>query len=268
MGNVSAPTIGLVDDLRVGRALRAVRQRMGLRQSDVAKRAGVSQQLISLAERGLLEQLTLRSLRRIAQALEVRLAVEPGWRGGHLSRMLDAAHASLVDAVAANLRRHGWAVLVEYTFNHFGERGAVDLVGWHAEHRAVALVEVKSRITDEQDLHASMGRKRRIVPGLLARERGWQPVAIGEILVVADSRGNRDVVRKHAATFAIRLPARTVDARAWIRHPRAAINACWFLALTTRGSRNRDSGVRQRVRLPGGRSARPAEPAFNPQHAG
>lgn len=66
-----------MDDLRVGLVLRAVRRRLGWRQRDVAVHAGMSQKLVSLAEAGQLEQLTLRSLRAIGRVLEVRLAVEP-----------------------------------------------------------------------------------------------------------------------------------------------------------------------------------------------
>lgn len=245
-----------MDDLQVGRALRAVRLRLGMRQRDVAGRAGVSQQLVSVAERGRVDQLSLRALRKIADALEVRLRLVPTWRGGEMARLLDAAHAHVVETVAAFLRHSGWTVLIEYTFNHFGERGSVDLVGWHARHRALALIEVKSRIVDQQDLHAAMGRKRRLVPALLARERGWQADVVGEMLVVADTRAARTVVRAHAATFDARLPARSVEARAWIRKPLQPIAACWFLAPTSRGSANRKLAPSQRVRKPISRSGR------------
>jgi HTH-type transcriptional regulator / antitoxin HipB len=237
-----------MDDMQVGRVMRAVRMSLGLRQLDVAARAGVSQQLVSVAERGRLDQLSLRALRRIAHALEVRLQLGPTWRGGQLARLLDAAHAHVVETVAALLRLNGWTVLVEYTFNHFGERGSVDLVGWHPAHHALALIEVKSRIVDQQDLHASMGRKRRIVPTLLTRERGWRADTVGELLVVADTRAARTVVRNHAATFDARLPARSIEARAWIRKPLQPIAACWFLAPTSRRGDNQKLAPSQRIR--------------------
>jgi hypothetical protein len=37
-----------------------------------------------------------------------------------------------------------WQVVVEYTFNHYGDRGSVDVVAWHAGAGALLLVEVKS----------------------------------------------------------------------------------------------------------------------------
>lgn len=117
-----------MDDPRIGQVLRAVRIRLGLRQLDVANRAGVSQQLVSSIERGQIDQRALHTVRAVAQALEVRLVMTASWRGTDLARLLDAAHASLVERVAAHLRASGWLVLVEYSFNHYGERGSVDVV--------------------------------------------------------------------------------------------------------------------------------------------
>ena len=38
------------------------------------------------------------------------------WRGGDLDRLLDEAHAGLVERVAQLLRRLGWQVLVEVSY--------------------------------------------------------------------------------------------------------------------------------------------------------
>jgi transcriptional regulator with XRE-family HTH domain len=78
-----------MDDLTVGLVLRAVRRRRRWRQKDVAEQAGVSQKLVSLAETGHLERLSVRSLRTIAQVLEIRILIDARWRGGQLPRVLD-----------------------------------------------------------------------------------------------------------------------------------------------------------------------------------
>jgi transcriptional regulator with XRE-family HTH domain len=62
-----------VDDVTFGRALRAIRHRKGWTQSEVAARAGVQQSVVSLVERGHFEGMSVRSLRAICAALEVRL---------------------------------------------------------------------------------------------------------------------------------------------------------------------------------------------------
>lgn len=251
-----------MDDPRIGQVLRAVRIRLGLRQFDVANRAGVSQQLVSSIERGQIDQRALHTVRAVAQALEVRLVMTASWRGTDLARLLDAAHASLVERVAAHLRASGWLVLVEYSFNHYGERGSVDVVAWYPTARALALVEVKSAIVDVQDLHSTVDRKRRIVPDLLRRERNWNPVAVGELLVVADRTANRAAIRRHAATFESRFPFGTVAARTWIRNPVGDIGACWFLSSTTPDGAKRDFGAARRVRR---RHPRSGEAVPNPE---
>jgi hypothetical protein len=75
-------------------------------------------------------------------------------------------------------------VLPEYSFNHFGERGSVDLVAWYPLTRALLVIEVKSLIVDLQDLFMALGRKVRVVPGLLRTERGWNAAAVSRVLVL------------------------------------------------------------------------------------
>jgi hypothetical protein len=167
---------------------------------------------------------------------------------------------ALVNSVAALMRRRGWQILVEYTFNHFGDRGSVDLVGWHPRHRALVLVEIKSRITDVQDLHAAMGRKRRIVPTLLARERGWQGRSVGQLLVVREASAQRRLIARHAEIFLASLPQRGREARAWLVHPVGPLSALWFLSPSNGVTAERLEARPQRIRSPNSRSRNaPAE---------
>src|SRR5438552_3191480 len=117
-----------MDDLRLGAAVRAIRHRLRLRQSDVAAIAGVSQETVSLIELGRLDRLTIHTLRAVCTAVGVRLALAPGWRGGEVDRLLDRAHAELAAACGTVLQRNGWAVVPELTFSRYGERGSIDLV--------------------------------------------------------------------------------------------------------------------------------------------
>lgn len=195
-----------MDDQQVGAALRALRRRLGLRQADIGERADVSQDSVSMVERGRLERVSLPTMRRIAVALDATVTVTVRWRGGELYRLLDEEHARLVEAVVARLRAEGWEVAVEYSYNHFGERGSVDVVAWHATRMALLIVEVKVRLLDVQDLHAGVDRKARVVPALLAAERGWRARTVGRLVVVRDTPANRAVVARHAQTFAGRCP--------------------------------------------------------------
>lgn len=62
-------------DLRLGWGLRAIRLRRNSRQLDVAVHAGVSQPVVSRQERGHLDALTIRTIRRIAAALEADVVI-------------------------------------------------------------------------------------------------------------------------------------------------------------------------------------------------
>ncbi len=60
----------------------------------------------------------------------------------------------------------------EYEFNHYGDRGSVDLLAWHPTERVLLIIEVKSALTDLQATLMSYARKLRIVPDLVAHARG------------------------------------------------------------------------------------------------
>jgi len=217
-----------MDDQRVGAIIRAVRRRRGWRQSDLARLASVHQAWVSLAERGHLRVLRLDAIRCIGAALDISLPFDPRWRGADLARLLDQEHAALVETVVGFLHENAWEVLIEYSFNHYGDRGSVDVVGWHVATRTLLIVEVKSRLADVQDLHATMDRKCRVVPPLLARERGWHALNMGRVLVVADASTVRRTVLRHAGTFDAALPERTTGVRRWLRRPAGPMAGIWF----------------------------------------
>ena len=158
-----------------------------------------------------------------------------------VARLLDAGHAQLAEAVIALVQAAGWAVIVEYTFSHYGERGSVDIVGWHAASRAMLIVEIKTRLLDVQELLSTLDRKFRLVPQLLARERGWTPLAVGRVVIVEESAGARRTVRSHAATFDAALPDRAWAVRGWLARPVGALSGLWFLSSMPGEHRNRRS---------------------------
>jgi transcriptional regulator with XRE-family HTH domain len=246
-----------VDDVRLGRLLRAVRRRSGKRQIDVAAAAGVSQQTVSRLERGHLQSMSLGTARRIVRSLEVSLDVSARWRGAAGDRLLDDAHARLVEIVLNELRDLGYECLVEYTFNHFGERGSVDVVGWQARSHGLVVAEIKSELVDTQQMNASLDRKVRLVPRLLAADRRWRAEHVARVLALPDRTAVRDAVKRHRSTFDATAPARNRELRAWLREPDGDIGAIWFLRDTKPASGTRVGPVRVRratsmpVRRPG-----------------
>jgi transcriptional regulator with XRE-family HTH domain len=235
-----------MDALRLGSVVRTVRRRRGWRQIDVARAAGVGQTAVSCLERGRIEAMSVGLLLRIVTALEIRLDFQPRWRGGELDRLLDVRHAAVVERVVGILRASGWEVEIERSFNHFGERGAIDVLAWQPAARALLVGEVKSELVDLQDLVATLDRKVRIAAGLARR----RPVALARIVFVADTRSNRRIVAAHPELFGAAFPGRTVAARGWVKRPSLSLAAIWFLTDIAGERAMRDRGGSRRVRGP------------------
>lgn len=231
-----------MDDRRVGRVVREVRIRRGWRQRDLAAAASVSQALISRIELGQLEHVSLQRLRAVGATLDIAMSIDAWWRVGELDRLVDRGHAGLVEYVVGELHRQGWLTRVEVTFNHFGERGAADIVAWHPMTRTLLIIEVKTRIGDVQATASTFERKVRLLPAVLAREEGWDAAAVGRLLVIADTNANRSVVRNHQRIFDSIWPERTAATRRWIRRPtmplprvRRGFGGLWFLPYSRLG---------------------------------
>jgi transcriptional regulator with XRE-family HTH domain len=239
-------------DEQAGRLIAAVRRYLRLRQDDVGREARVDQKVVSLLERGQLARVSVERFRRVCAVLQIEPMLELRWRGGQGDRLVDRDHARIVDAVLAELGRLGWETTPEFTFNVYGERGSVDILAWHPGKRVLLLIEVKTRLTDLQRFLMSMSRKLRLVPAVVAAERGWQRVALGHLVVVLDSRANRATVAGHEATFVATFPARTARVRAWLRSPVGDLAGIWFLAL--RREAHPEDTAAQRIRAPHARA--------------
>ena len=234
---------------RAASVIRAVRLHMGLRQRDVAIAASVSQSVVSRAERGRLDLVSIPHLDRIGEALRIQFHLDARWLDGDVDRLIDRAHASIVEVVVDMLRGDGWEVIVEYGFNHYGDRGSVDVLAWHPLERTLLIVEVKSRLTDLQATFTSLATKVRVVPKLVRRERGWDALHVGRLLVMPGSHANRSIVRRHAATFANLFPERMPTIRSWLRRPNRGLGGLWFLSSIPAATRKQAA----RVRRPAGR---------------
>jgi transcriptional regulator with XRE-family HTH domain len=155
-----------VDPIRLGRSLRVIRRSRGQRQLDVAQAAGVSQTLVSAVERGHGARLSVGTLARVFAALDADLELVVRYRGGTLDRLLDERHAATVAAVLGTLRARGWTTAVEVTFNHYGDRGSIDVLAVHPVARIVLVVEVKTEITSAEETLRRLDVKVRVGAGL------------------------------------------------------------------------------------------------------
>lgn len=243
-------TLVAVDDRRTGGTVRLIRRELRSRQVDIAEAAGVSQSTVSDIELGRIGSMDVATIRSVVEAMGAVLVVDVRWRGADLARLRDRDHAAIVEQVVAMLGRSGWEVIVEWTFSRYGERGSIDVVGWHPGRRSLVIVEVKSRLVDLQDLLSTLGRKVRIAPAILSAERGWRPETVGRLVVVREAGLARAVAATHAATLASALPDRGRRCRRWLDDPRGPLSGLWFLSPGTAG------GGTKRVPAGGGRVRR------------
>jgi transcriptional regulator with XRE-family HTH domain len=238
-----------VNDIQIGRSLRSLRHRLGVRQIDIGRRSGVSQGVVSLIERGRLDRVSLRRLRRVAAELDAEVVIQVRWRGGELSRLLDERHAWLGGRVAAELGRHGWTTVPEVTYAIHGQRGSIDLLAWHPPTRTLLVIEIKTEITSAEETLRRHDEKVRLAPLIAAERFGWSPRVVGRVLVLPATSTARDRIARHAALFRRVYPTGTVGVRAYIRRPTGgALGGLWFFRDTNDVRGTAQSGPRKRIR--------------------
>jgi hypothetical protein len=206
----------------------------------------------------------LRTIGRIAGVLGARLDVRLNWNGEGLDRLLDAAHADVVENVVAALAASGWQSAVEVSFNVRGERGSVDVFACHRTLDALIVVEAKSVVPDVQATLMTLDLKARLAPEI-ARQLGWPARRVGRILAIADTRTSRRRIDQHEAIFAAALPARTVAVRRWLGDPSGMpIRGIWFLPTGHRSSARHRMATASRRSSGSSRSSSPAPLRENP----
>jgi transcriptional regulator with XRE-family HTH domain len=242
-----------VDPLWVGRSIRAIRVGKDWTQADLASVAGVSRQFVTDLEAGHAGRATIKRIERVCHAVGAELDVRVRWRGEGLDRLLDEAHADLVALVLELLRACDWEAAVEVTFNDFGDRGSVDVLGWHPTTRSLLIVEVKSVIADAQGTLMPMDRKGRL-GRKIAVPFGWDPGTISKLLVVWEGTTNRRRIARAAPVFDAALPMRGRSVRRWLQRPSGHLAGMLFLSdAGGSGPRRRSTG---RTRVNPCRSAR------------
>ena len=239
-----------MEDQRLGRMIRILRQRRGWRQADLAMRSGVSQSAISDMERGRIDRYTTRTVRRVLRELNASLSLDPRWGGrGDLDRLLDADHARLMQTWAERHRRAGWDVWNEASFSIYGERGRIDQLAFHPATGVLEVTEGKTGIWDVQAMLGGLDAKVRLAPRVAA-ERGWLVRRVVGAFVIVDGTSARRRVDEHRALFA-RYAVRGRAAHAWVRDPRPTDKGLLvFVSLPRTNGGGLGRAGQRRVRLP------------------
>jgi len=241
-------------DIAVARLLRMARVRQDLRQLDVSEHAGISRTVVAEHELGQIETASVRGLRRHAEALG--LSLELTVRGPAGEVLKDEEHALLTQWIKRQLDAMGWITEPEASFNVWGERGRIDLLGWLPVARIVLIDEQKTDVSDVQDLLGTLGVKERLALQI-ARQRGWNATSVAVLLVVSRTHRNLRTIERFSGLFE-RFALRGADADRWLRNPAGPAR---LLLLVPPGAVGRPSwrNGRRRVRRPreaGGRRSR------------
>lgn len=242
-----------MDFKRIGLAFRALRRHQGLRQVDVARRAGVSQQHVSDLERGSIAPMAIGDVERLLDAVGARMVVRVSWRGAELDRMLDEDHAGLCQVIADRLRSWGWTVIPEATYSIYGERGSVDLLALHPGSLTLLVIEVKTEVASAEEMLRRHDAKVRLGPAIARDRLGVTPVRVARLLVVADSITNRRRVARLSGLLGTAYPDRGDTVRRWLRGPVGQMSGLVFTRIA-------QGGARVRVRRTHARST-PSAPA-------
>jgi len=141
------------------------------------------------------------------------------WRGGDLDRLLDEGHAALLGRVAKVLEAAGWVVRPEVTFSVYGERGSIDLVGWHPASSILAIVEVKTDLVSVEETLRRHDVKARLGARLVQERFGWEPRSGARLLVLPEASTPRRRVARHDPVLSRAYPLRGAAVRSWLRRP-------------------------------------------------
>ena len=244
--------LGDVNDVTVGNVVRVLRLRLGWTQLELASRARTSKSTVARLERGDLGSASIDRVRRVLVVLGARLDLVARWNEGDLDRLIRARHSAMHELVArlfASLP--SWRTAPEVSFSIYGERGVIDLVAWHEATSTLLIVELKTELTDVNELLGKADQRRRLAPRIVA-DRGWRPLAVGVWIVVADSRTNRRRLAGHQTVIRSAFPTDGRSVGPWLRDPVGALAALSFLS--------NDHPVTSRRGLARQRRARPRRP--------
>ena len=239
-----------MDDTRLGRLVRVLRQRRGWRQADLAGRAGIGRTVVSDLERGQANGTSLATVRKIVGAFGLSTELVVHGLGADMDRVLDERHAALLGACSKWLRGLGWTIVAEVSYSEWGERGSVDLLCWHAQTATLLVVEIKTELASVEATLRKHDEKARLGPKLARDRFDWRPQAVGRLLVFPDDRRERARVEAHASVLVGAYPLRGYEARRWCRSPSGPMSGLLFLP--TGGVRpSPGRSQRERVRSPG-----------------
>jgi transcriptional regulator with XRE-family HTH domain len=195
----------------VGEAVRILRTTIGWSQRELARRAGVSQSMVCVVERGSLPDLTFSTAAALVTAMGGRLVinVDAPYLGDR-ERQRDPAHAMLSAHVVGRLRRAGWEVRTEVEIGGDRSRGWIDVLAVHVPSGIMLVIELKTEIRDLGQIERSLGWYEREA-WAAARRVGWRPRRVIGCLLLLATEANDARVDANRASIQAGFPLRARD---------------------------------------------------------
>jgi transcriptional regulator with XRE-family HTH domain len=239
----------------VARNLTTLRRALGWTQRELARRAGVSQSMVSRVEGAAVADLSLPTaallLGTTGARLDVRV-VAPYL--GDRERQRDPAHARLAAYVTARFRRLGWESRTEVEVGGDRSRGWIDIVAFHPGSRVLLVIELKTEIHDLGRIERTLGWYER-ESWMAARRLGWRPRrVIGCLFLLATDANDARVTANRASIDPI-FPRRARHLQTMLAGEPAPPGAGRAIAMVDPLSR-RQAWLRS-LRVDGRRSAAP-----------
>ncbi len=238
-----------MNGMRIGASLRVLRHRSALRQVDVGRMAGSSRTTVARIESGEVAGITVGTLVAAFAAVGARVEIRPLWHGAAMDRLLDEGHARLSGQTLRLLRDWGWEAQVEVSFAHYGERGSLDVLAWHAPTRTLLVVEIKTELGGLDGLLRPLDAKLRLAAGIAAERFGWRAAQVCPVVVLPEDARARRQVARHAAVLDVALPHRSREVRRWLSRPVGALRGLWFLSSSREANVTRNPSAVRRVRV-------------------
>ena len=203
---------------RLGVALRESRQALGMRQSDAADRAGVSQAFWSLLERGGGGTASLETLASCAAAVSTQLAAFiEATPGATLPR--DIEHLRRQQLVIASAAVGGWSARPERPIDPTaGWSRSIDVQLERAARLEIAVIEIEDLLADGGQALRGLEDKAAAVRRSVGPD--W---SVCGLLILRSTIRNRGLVRELRDLFATRFPASSDAWLAALRDPTAAM---------------------------------------------
>ncbi|MBA2380473.1 MAG: helix-turn-helix domain-containing protein [Chloroflexi bacterium] len=194
--------------VQLGVTIKQMRLRIGWTQRELARRADVSQALVSAIENGRLPTLTFATAARLIEVMGGRLIIDATQPFlADRERQRDAGHARCETYAARRLEVDGWLVETEVEVAGDRSRGWIDLLAFHPPTRTLLVVEIKTELHDLGAIERSLGWYQR-ESWSAARRLGWRPARVVGCLLILATEANDRRIRENSGSLRRSYPLR------------------------------------------------------------